>query len=199
MKRLATSLALAAGCAVLLTSCSTTTSAAPEASRAAAGVGDTSSRLPLAVENAIMVDGALVPITLKVTDVDNYDWDGTSRPDSKEHGFQDALLDQARPFLERPLELNNSAFTHSGVHFTLSGIAKVDGSDVEVFKARLRSAPEHSMNFWIFESDLKPNDQMMCGIPHTFTSSLAAPVQVSIPCDEGKMPTVLVESVSGNG
>lgn len=160
------SLAVVVG-TVVLTGCSSTQQAQD---RKASDM----SIAPLTVTNTLVVDGSLVPITLTVTDVDNFDWGGPARPDSTELGFQGVVLDAAQPSLRRDLEVNSNAST---VRFTMIGSVTSRGKATEIFRARLSD-----WNSWVFAQDETANHRGDCDIWHVFPGELNSPVKVRAAC-----------------
>ena len=128
---------------------SPTETSPPQATNAAAPdqlsttkVGGRSKATYMRLENRVgdWWGGNGVPITWKVTEVDSFDWDGTSRPDNPPPQGLHGLVQQAFSGERKTrLEINNPGGNSDKTNrFVLTPIASIDGEDVPLAPIRVQ-------------------------------------------------------------
>ena len=116
------------------------------------GGGGNAPDSPVAVQNEL---GAYwseqgIPITWKVSEVDNHDWAGNLRPDhAPPNGFQGLKQDAFSGAYRVPLEWNSSGFE---IRFVLTPIVSVDGQSMDLQPITFTGYAGTS-NAWYMEVD----------------------------------------------
>lgn len=134
MKLIRTALAVAA-LGLMLSACSgetASTPSSPESSTAVERNAAKSAPAPVAVENQLKAwwSGDGIPITWKVSETDNFDWDGVSRPDhAPPNGLQGLEQAAFSGFYRTRPELNMNA---SQVTFVLTPTITIDGQIIDL-------------------------------------------------------------------
>jgi hypothetical protein len=136
--RFTVALVLTAGLAgLVLSACSGETTSTPSASVSSAPVNreaSLSNTHPFSVENQLKDwwGGPGIPVTWKVSETDNSDWDGSSRPDhAPPNGFQGLVQKPFSGVYNVDLEVNGAMFTGDS-RFVLTPVVTIDGQTIDL-------------------------------------------------------------------